>query len=178
MAANDIRRLVYTSRQLNTLPDHPLTVFNCVVLCSISKMDMVVEEMKRCYDNVDRAYWNNPFMSSSGNILFNVASITTFTLINITGVSLGMLSSVGGIVIGHFSVDGKLKPNHFIFRQPIPNLFQVEEKNSTNPPSDLFKVLVETFSFTGQTVLDSMTEGKTNSIQCTTRTYYWSQSVK
>ena len=66
MAADDVRKLVYTSRQLNTLPDNPLTIFNFIVLCSVSQMDMVVEEVNRCYDNVDRAYWSQPSTSLSG----------------------------------------------------------------------------------------------------------------
>ena len=70
-----------------------------------------------------------------------------------------MLSTVNGVIIGHFSVDGKLKSSHFNFQQPIPNIFQVEENTSVSPPSDLFRILVEKFSFSGQTVLDCLTEG-------------------
>ena len=69
MASEDVQKLVYTSRQLNTLPVNPLTVFNCVMLCSISQMDMVADEMKRCYDNVDRAYWCNLSVSSSSKYM-------------------------------------------------------------------------------------------------------------
>ena len=65
MTSEDVRKLIYTSRQLNTLPDNPLTVFNCVVLCLTSQMDMVADEMKRCYDNVSRAYWCNRSSTSA-----------------------------------------------------------------------------------------------------------------
>ena len=78
----------------------------------------------------------------------------------ITGSLIGMLSSVNCVIIGHFSIDGKLKSNHFNSQQPIPNIFQVEENTSANPPSDLFRILVEKFSFNGQTILDCLTEGK------------------
>ena len=161
-----MRKLVYTSRQLNALPDNPLTTFNCIALCSISQMDMVVTEMKRCYDNVERGYWSwsSSPTSSIGSYkpTLRLKIVITYNFTACIGSSPGLFSAVNGIVIGHFSVDGKLKQNHYNFRQVIPNLFQVEGKSSgsTNPPSHLYQTLVERFSFTGQTILDTMTEGK------------------
>ena len=79
---------------------------------------------------------------------------TTYTLALNAGASLGMVSTVSGIIVRHLSIDGKLKVNHFNFERPIPNFFQVEQK-------ELYKDLIEAFNFTGQMVLDTMTKGKT-----------------
>ena len=71
-----------------------------------------------------------------------------------TGASMGMVSTVSGIIVGHFLIDGKMKADHFNFSRPIPNFFQVQDER------ELYKALLEAFSFTGQMVLDTMTKGK------------------
>ena len=78
------------------------------------------------------------------------------------GAPLGMASTVSGIIVGHFSIDRKLKVNHFNFKRPIPNFFQVEEK-------ELYKALIEAFSFTGLMVLDTLTKGKHNIVEWNTK---------
>ena len=165
MTSEDVRKLIYTSRQLNTLPYNPLTVFNCVVLCLTSQMDMVADEMKRCYDNVSRAYWcNRASTSASSSGIYNDRVITSLVkqiiIVIVTGTALGMLSSISGIIIGHFSIDGKVQSSHFNSQQAISNFFEVNENTTINPPSDLYRILVEKYSFSGQTVLDCLSEGK------------------
>ena len=64
-------KLAYTSRQLNALPDNPLTTFNCIALCLISQMDMVITEMKRCCDNIERGYWSRSSSPTSSIGIIN-----------------------------------------------------------------------------------------------------------
>ena len=56
----------------------------------------------------------------------------------------GLVNSMSAIVIGHFSMDGKLKADHYSI---------TKERHNTSTVN-LFKQLIETFSFEGHTVLN------------------------
>ena len=48
----------YTCRQVNTLPEKPLPLFNVVVICDINQLDEATAALK-CFDEVERAHWYN-----------------------------------------------------------------------------------------------------------------------
>ena len=65
-SADKIQQLVFTSRQLNTIPDRPLPVFNTVVVCPCDMLQATISAVKSCYDNIDVAYWYNTGIPTTG----------------------------------------------------------------------------------------------------------------
>jgi len=127
--ADDVQKLAYTSRQLNTLPEHPLTLFNCVIICATHQMETVAKSLKQCFDHTECGYWHNQGCSTTSKsfcllLASSICSdcytsymysmcVTIFFLLPVA--STGLAPSVGGLVVAHFSIDGKLKPDHFNF---------------------------------------------------------------
>ena len=50
---------MYTSRQINTIPENPLPVFNAIFFCLPVQAEQMESELGRCYDKVNTAYWHN-----------------------------------------------------------------------------------------------------------------------
>ena len=67
-----------------------------------------------------------------------------------TGGGLELVDAVGVVVIGHFSLDGQLKKEHYT--QKHHNMFIIENRR------ELTHELMNLFSFTGQTVVEIVTE--------------------
>ena len=68
--ADDVQRLAYTSRQLNTLPEHPLMLFNCVIICTAEQMESVAKSLQQCFNHTEFGYWHNQACSTSGKSPF------------------------------------------------------------------------------------------------------------
>ena len=67
---DDVQRLAYTSRQLNTLPEHPLMLFNCVIICTAEQMESVAKSLQQCFNHTEFGYWHNQACSTSGKSPF------------------------------------------------------------------------------------------------------------
>ena len=66
----DIEKVVLTSRQVNTIPERPLTLHNLVILCDVSEIGTVSTAVQRCYSNITVAYsYKTNTSSSIGNKL-------------------------------------------------------------------------------------------------------------
>ena len=50
--------------QLNTQPLVP--VYKCAIVCSKHKIDMVLEKVKECYENVSIMCWHNKATPTTG----------------------------------------------------------------------------------------------------------------
>ena len=61
---DEVKKLVYTSRQLNTMPLVPL--FNCALVCTTAQLDMVRQQVLECYDHIDVLYWHNKAAATTG----------------------------------------------------------------------------------------------------------------
>ena len=66
-----------------------------------------------------------------------------------TGSGLELVEAVGLVVVGHFSLDGQLKKVHYTEKH---HMFVVENRR------ELFLKLMKLFSYTGQTVVEIVTE--------------------
>ena len=55
----DIWAGAYTCRQVNTMPEKPLPLFNVVVICDIKQLNEATAALKKCFDEVEQAYWYN-----------------------------------------------------------------------------------------------------------------------
>jgi len=149
--ADDVQKLAYTSRQLNTLPEHPLTLFNYVIICATHQMETVAKSLKQCFDYTECGYWHSQGCSTtSKSFCLQLASsicsdcytsymysmrVTIFFLLPVA--SMGLAPSVGGLVVAHFSIDGKLKPVHFNFSSSCHNLFLIDGPDSPHTPPQL-----------------------------------------
>ena len=67
---DDVQKLAYTSRQLNTLPEHPLMLFNCVIICTAEQMESVAKSLQQCFNHTEFGYWHNQACSTSGKSPF------------------------------------------------------------------------------------------------------------
>ena len=65
-SADKIQQLVYTSRQLNTIPDRPLSVFNTVIVCQCDQLAATHSALRSCYEAVEVAYWYNTAIPTTG----------------------------------------------------------------------------------------------------------------
>ena len=66
-----------------------------------------------------------------------------------------LVDAVGLVVFGHFSIDGQLKKEHFTEKHH--NIFVVVDKR------ELISKIIELLSFTGQTILDIVTDDQHHS---------------
>ena len=64
-----MEKLAYTCRQVNTLPKKPLPLFNLVVICDINQLDEAAVGLKKCFDEVEQAYWYNKSVHTGAYIL-------------------------------------------------------------------------------------------------------------
>ena len=72
---DQLHKLIYTSRQLNTQP--LVHLFNCAIICStMAQLSTVSTQMHECYDNVDILYCHN---KAAKGVLF--LPILNFTLL-------------------------------------------------------------------------------------------------
>ena len=179
LTADDVQKLAYTSRQLNTLPELPLMLFNCVIICATHQMETVAKSLKQCFDHTECGYWHNQGCSTTSKsfcllLASSICSdcytsymysmrVTIFFLLPVA--SMGLAPSVGGLVVAHFSIDGKLKPDHFNFSSSHHNLFLIDGPDSPHTPPQLLMQIIEAFSFSGHTVLDALSNGKLS--ECT-----------
>lgn len=65
MTPEDMRKLVYTSRQLNTI-GRPMQLFNCAIFCSTTQFEMVSTALEECYDHIETVYWHNKALPLTG----------------------------------------------------------------------------------------------------------------
>ena len=80
--------------------------------------------------------------------IWNACTITVSN--KSTGSGLEFVEAVGLVIIGHFSLDGQLKKEHYTEKHH--NMFVVENR------CELLRKLMKLFSYTGQTVVEIVTE--------------------
>ena len=86
MNADTITKIAYTSRQLNTLPEAPLALFNICFICTLSSnADWSDKDaLTPCYDHVEVAYWHNKKIKVVGkisNTYINIKTCTYFSIV-------------------------------------------------------------------------------------------------
>ena len=72
-----IQQIVYTSRQINTIPEHPMQIFNAVLICDVDEIDFTRSSMQKCYENVDLAYWYDASTPTTGRQLYDLIFINS-----------------------------------------------------------------------------------------------------
>lgn len=125
-----------------------LALYNIAVVCSCRDKGAIIEErLKQCLDHVEAAFYYDQSISCSGMAcMYCIIAISN----KYTGSGLELVEAVGLVIVGHFSLDGQLKKEHYTEKHH--NMFVVENRR------ELFHQLMKLFSYTGQTVVEIVTE--------------------
>ncbi|XP_064402226.1 uncharacterized protein LOC135347981 [Halichondria panicea] len=129
-------KMAYTCRQLNST-NTALSYFHVAVLCKLEQAEMVKTGLMKCFDSAEIAYHYDKSKPESPSVRDG---------------KVGLTPCLEAIVIGHWSQSGKLLRDHQKCRHNVFCHNGLDDETLTES-------IVETFTYSGQTVLDATESG-------------------
>ncbi|XP_064398061.1 uncharacterized protein LOC135344736 [Halichondria panicea] len=138
-----IQSLVYTTKQLNTIPEKTVSTFNVALIStSLSKIEELKNCLLKCYEHVSVCYWQTACTGGLDSTH-----------------PLGFIPSIGCVVVGHYSLSGKLEEDHFNFvEEGRSNFFPCIDQSTAKIPICVLTGIIKKLSFEGSTVIDATSE--------------------